>query len=99
MPPLRRILFASVILLVLSITVTYYIFEISRIAQLEEAIEKQEAVLNDRRESVRSYQDQVAFYKTPEGIQHLAREQYNLVMPGERVILLKSPDAAPGASR
>ena len=99
MPPLRRILFASVILLALSITVTYYIFEISRITQLEEAIEKQEAVLNDRRESVRSYQDQVAFYKTPEGIQHLAREQYNLVMPGERVILLRSPDAAPDASR
>ena len=99
MPPLRRILFASVILLVLSITVTYYVFEISRIAQLEEAIEKQEAVLSDRRESVRSYQDQVAFYKTPEGIQHLAREQYNLVMPGERVILLKSQDAASGVSR
>ena len=99
MPPLRRILFASIILLVLSITVTYYIFEISRISQLEETIEKQEAVLNDRRESVRSYQDQVAFYKTPEGIQHLAREQYNLVMPGERVILLRSPDAAPDASR
>ena len=99
MPPLRRILFASVILLVLSITVTYYIFEISRIAQLEEAIEKQEAVLNDRRESVRSYQDQVAFYKTSEGIQHLAREQYNLVMPGERVILLRSPDADSDASR
>ena len=99
MPPLRRIFFASVLLLVLSITVTYYIFEISRIAQLEGAIEKQEAILNERRESVRNYQDQVAFYKTPEGIQHLAREQYNLVMPGERVILLKSPDAAPGASR
>ena len=99
MPPLRRILLASVILLVLSITVTYYIFEISRIAQLEGAIEKQEAVLNERRENVRSYQEQVAFYKTPEGIQHLAREQYNLVMPGERVILLRSPDAAPGASR
>ncbi|MCR4819386.1 MAG: septum formation initiator family protein [Fretibacterium sp.] len=89
---------ASFILLTLSITVTYYIFEISRIAQLEEVIEKQEAILNDRRENVRNYQEQVAFYKTPEGIQHLAREQYNLVMPGERVILLRSPDAASNVS-
>ena len=99
MPPLRRIFFASVILLVLSITVTYYIFEISRITQLDEVIEEQEAVLQERRESVRSYEEQIAFYKTPEGIQHLAREQYNLILPGERVILLKSQDAASGVSR
>ncbi|MBR1671507.1 MAG: septum formation initiator family protein [Fretibacterium sp.] len=99
MPPLRRILLASVLLLVLSITVTYYIFEISRIVQLNGAIERQEAVLRERRENVRNYQDQVAFYKTREGIEHLAREQYNLVLPGERMILLRSPDAAPGASR
>ncbi|MCR5346429.1 MAG: septum formation initiator family protein [Fretibacterium sp.] len=99
MPPLRRILFASFIFLVLSITVSYYIFEISRINQLEELIREQEAVLRDRRTSVRNYQEQIAFYKTPEGIQHLAREQYNLIMPGERVILLKSPDVAPGVSR
>ena len=99
MPPLRRILIASILLLALSITVTYYIFEFSRIVQLDGAIEKQETVLEELRENVRSYQDQVAFYKTREGIEHLAREQYNLVLPGERMILLKSPDVAPAVSR
>ena len=29
---------------------------------------------------------------TTKGIEHMAREQYNLVFPGERVILIKSGD-------
>ncbi|MBR1602938.1 MAG: hypothetical protein IJ667_05815 [Synergistaceae bacterium] len=47
---------------------------------------------DEKRELVKSYQEKVEFYKTQEGIEHLAREQYNLVAPCERVILLVSPD-------
>ncbi|MBQ3447554.1 MAG: septum formation initiator family protein, partial [Synergistaceae bacterium] len=60
-------------------------------------IEKSEAVLKQKRESVRDYKEKVEFYKTQEGIEHLAREQYNLIGKGERVILLKSPDQVPEA--
>ena len=49
-------------------------------------------MLEEKRQLVESYKDKVEFYKTKEGIEHLAREQYNLVAPGERVILLVSPD-------
>ena len=44
---------------------------------------------------MRDYKEKVEFYKTQEGIEHLAREQYNLIGKGERVILLKSPDNEP----
>ena len=94
MPSLKRILIGTFILLVLSIAATYYLFEVRRILQIQEAIGEREAVLNEKRESLRSYQEKVAFYKTKEGVEHLAREQYNLVGPGERVFLLRSPDVS-----
>ena len=95
MPPLRRILIGAVVLLVLSIAVTYYMFEVRRIVQIEEAITEREATLREKQKNVRDYQEKVAFYKTREGIEHLAREQYNLVGNGERVFLLQNPDAGP----
>ena len=93
MPSLERVIQIALVVLVLAITVSYYRFELERIAQIREAIVKREAVLNEKREAVRNYKEKVAFYKTQEGIEHLAREQYNLMEKGERVILLRSPDA------
>ena len=92
MPTLRRIILITLIVLGLAITFSYYKFELDRIAQIRESIGKSEEVLRQKQESVRNYREKVSFYKTQEGIEHLAREQYNLVGQGERVILLKSPD-------
>ena len=92
MPFVRRIIIITLGVVILSITVSYYRFELDRIAQIRDAIGKSEALLKQKQESVRDYKEQVLFYKTQEGIEHLAREQYNLVGEGERVILLKSPD-------
>lgn len=88
MPPLRRLLLGAAVLLVAAITVTYYIFEISRIAQLQETVRERESTLRSVKDNVRSYQEKVRFYQTQEGIEHLAREQYNLVTSGDRMILL-----------
>lgn len=92
MPPLRRILVWTLLILFLAIIFTYYAFEINNIFKLTEAKAEREAMLEEKRQLVESYKDKVEFYKTKEGIEHLAREQYNLVAPGERVILLVSPD-------
>ncbi|MBQ3653956.1 MAG: hypothetical protein II954_06025 [Synergistaceae bacterium] len=94
MPSFRRLFFATLIVLGLAITLSYYRFELERIAEIREAISKSEAILKAKRELVRDYREKVSFYKTREGIEHLAREQYNLVEPGERVIILRSPDAS-----
>ena len=89
---LKRIILIALGVVIFAIAVSYYRFELDRIAQIQEAISKSEVLLQQKRDSVRDYKEQVSFYKTQEGIEHLAREQYNLVAPGERVILLKSPD-------
>ena len=94
MPSLKQLLFFALILVGLAIALSYYRFELDRIAEIREQIGKSEAVLKQKREAVRDYKEKVEFYKTQEGIEHLAREQYNLVGKGERVILLKSPDQA-----
>ena len=95
MPSLRQILFFALVLLGLAITWSYYRFELDRIAEIRAQIVKSEAVLKEKRDSVRDYKEKVEFYKTQEGVEHLAREQYNLIGNGERVILLKSPDVEP----
>ena len=95
MPTLRQILLVVLGLLGLAITFSYYKFEFDRIAQIREQINKSEIILKQKQDSVRNYKEKVAFYKTQEGVEHLAREQYNLVGEGERVILLRSPDLIP----
>ena len=95
MPSFRQIIIFALIVLGLAITWSYYRFELDRIAEIREQIAKSEAILKQKRESVRDYKEKVEFYKTQEGVEHLAREQYNLIGKGERVILLKSPDQEP----
>ena len=92
MPSLKQLLFLALALVGLAIAWSYYRFELDRIAEIREQISRSEAVLKEKRELVRDYKEKVEFYKTQEGVEHLAREQYNLVGKGERVILLKSPD-------
>lgn len=96
MPPLRRIALIAFLGLLALIMVTHYAFEVSRIEQIRSAIDEREDILQRKKENVRNYEEKVSFYKTREGIEHLAREQYNLVASGERVILLASPGARSG---
>ena len=95
MPSIKKIFFIVIAVLLFAIAFTYYRIELDRIAQIREAISRGEIILQQKKDSVRDYQEKVSFYKSQEGIEHLAREQYNLVTQGERVILLKSPDNAP----
>ncbi len=92
---LKRVIILASIFIGLAIALSYYKFELDRIDRINNAIRRSEELLREKRDNVRVYKEQVEFYKTREGIEHLAREQYNLVLPGERVILLRSPDAAP----
>ena len=95
MPSIKRVFLIVIIVVLLAITVSYYRFELERIAQIRVSISKSEEILKQKRETVQDYQEKVKFYKTREGIEHLAREQYNLVTAGERVILLRSSDVMP----
>ena len=89
---LKRIIIIALALTLFAITLGYYRLELDKISRIREAITKSEIELEEKRQAVREYREKVAFYKTDEGAEHLAREQYNLVQEGERVILLKSSD-------
>ncbi len=89
---LKRIILITLAVTLLAITFGYYRLEFDKISRIREAITKSEKELENKRQAVREYREKVAFYKTDEGAEHLAREQYNLVQDGERVILLKSGD-------
>ena len=88
MPRLRWIIVAAFSFLLFFIAGTAYFFEIQRISHLKAAVAERSAKLAEKERSVQEYREKVNFYKTKEGIAHLAREQYNLAFPGERVYLV-----------
>lgn len=89
MPRLRWVIIAALGLLVVFIAGTVYFFELQKIAMLRAAIAERTAHLKEKERIVQEYQEKINFYKTREGIVHLAREQYNLTLPGERVFLIE----------
>ena len=90
MPRLRWIFVAAMVTLLLFIAGTVYFFEIQKIARLRLAVAERSAMLAEKEQTVKELREKVAFYKTDEGIAHLAREQYNLAFPGERVYVISS---------
>ncbi|GHS88319.1 hypothetical protein AGMMS49957_09630 [Synergistales bacterium] len=79
---------AALVVLGAFIVGTVFYFEINKFLRLNYLIEERAAKLAEKERTVNVYKEQVEFYKTQEGVAHLAREQYNLALPGERVYLL-----------
>jgi cell division protein FtsB len=79
---------AAIGLLLLCIAGTYYFIEIKKIFRLHAAVAENSVGLAEKERSVQQYREMVEFYKTEEGIAHLARERDNLVYPGERVFIV-----------
>jgi cell division protein FtsB len=97
-PRLRWVFAAGIAVLMIFIAGTAYFFEIRKLARLRAAVEERSLQLAEKERGVRKYREKIEFYKTEEGIAHLAREEYNLTFPGERVFLVVSvsaDDAAP----
>jgi len=83
---------AAFAILIFFITATVYYFEFRRLARLRIAVAESSARLAEKEQSVRNYREKVDFYRTDEGIAHLAREQYNLAFPGELVyVIIRNP--------
>jgi cell division protein FtsB len=88
MPRLRWIFAAAIVTLFLFIAGTVYFFEIQKLARLRILVAERSAKLAEKERSVKEYREKVNFYKTKEGIAHLAREQYNLAFPEEQVYVI-----------
>ena len=89
MPRLRWMFVAAFATLLFFIAVTVYYFEFQRLTRLKFTVAERTAELAEKEHNVKIYREKVAFYRTDEGIAHLAREQYNLAFPGEQVFIIK----------
>ncbi|HAF51036.1 MAG TPA: septum formation initiator family protein [Thermosynergistes sp.] len=91
---LRWILCLTIIGLMAAILTTSYVMELSRLRHLSSAIDQRVAELVRLKRRIQDKEEKILYYKTEEGIAREAREQFNLVMPGERIyrIEVASPD-------
>jgi cell division protein FtsB len=80
---------AAVGALFLFIAGTVYFFEFQKIARLRSEVKERSRELEKTERRVMDYREKVTFYETREGLEHLAREQYNLAFPKERVYVIK----------
>ncbi len=99
---LRWILLAAALSLFAAIMGTAYFLELQKISRLTAAVDERMARLVSMSRTVQELQEKVVFYGTPEGVAHLAREQYNLAFPGERVYKIevkKEKNSLPGEKR
>lgn len=86
---LRWILLAAAVSLFAAIMGTAYFLEFRKIGRLTALADERMAVLVSMSRSVQELREKVDFYSTPEGVAHLAREQYNLSFPGEMVFKIE----------
>ncbi len=93
---LRWILCLTIVGLMAAILTTSYVMELSRLRYLSSAIDQRVAELVRLKRRIQDKEEKILYYKTEEGIAREAREQFNLVMPGERIyrIEVASPDLA-----
>ena len=89
MPRLRWMFAVAVAILIFFIAATVYYFEFQNMTRLKIAVAESTVKLAEKERNVRNYKEKVAFYRTDEGIAHLAREQYNLSFPGEHVYIIE----------
>lgn len=95
MPRLRWVVLFCACSLFLAIMGTSYYREMSRISRLSRVVDARMARLVSMSRTMQEYQEKIDYYSTPEGVARLAREQFNLVLPGEKIyrIVTVSADA------
>jgi cell division protein FtsB len=94
---LRWIVFAAIVILFVTIMGTAYILEWRQVDRLSSTLDERMELLVAKTRSLQDLRERISFYSTAEGVAHLARDQYNLVMPGEIIyrIVVTSKDVLP----
>ena len=67
---------------------TVFFFEIQKMVNLRLEVAERAARLEEKKRGAEKYREKVNFYKTDEGLLHLARDRYNLGFAGERVYVI-----------
>lgn len=85
MPKIRWLVAYAVITFMAAITITTFFREFNRLDRLSASVETRMEHLVDLTRKNQELEEKISYYKTPAGIAHLAREQFNLVRPGEKM--------------
>lgn len=89
MPRFRWVVLLSTAGLLIAILLTSYLFEVRHIEQLQSLLDERVNQLVALTRENQNLKKKIAYYETPEGIARLAREQFNLVKPNERIYRIK----------
>jgi len=85
LPGLKWVVFFCALTLMTAIMTTTYFHEIRRISSLSAMVDlKMETLVRKSRE-VQRYREQIDYYSTTGGVERLAREEFNMAYPGEKV--------------
>lgn len=95
MPKLRWVLVYAVAAFIVSATLVTFFKELGRIERLSAALDSRMEELVEMTRKNQELLEKISYYKTPAGIAHLAREEFNLVKSGEKIYRIEviSPDA------
>ena len=85
MPKIRWLLVYAVTSFIMAVTVVTLLREIGRIERLSSVLETKMEELVELTRKTQELQEKVTYYSSPAGIAYLAREEFNLVRPGERI--------------
>jgi len=76
-------------LMIFLILLNGYTRELKKLNELSRCIDERVQTLVRLRLDIYDKNEKIAYYSTPEGIARLARQEFNLVLPGERIYILK----------
>nr|WP_321499760.1 septum formation initiator family protein [uncultured Dethiosulfovibrio sp.] len=85
MVPIRWVLFWAIVGLIMAVLSTALLREWSRVQFLKETLSQSEEEVKSLTRELERAKERLDFYRTPEGKARLAREQFNLVLPGEKI--------------
>jgi cell division protein FtsB len=69
----------------MAVTVVTLFREVGRIERLSGVLEARMEELVELTRKSQELQEKISYYSSPAGIAYLAREEFNLVRPGERI--------------
>ena len=84
-PRIRWVVFISAVTFLTAVLLTSFFKELERIDNLSKALDERMEELVKEERKAQELQQNVDYYSTPEGIARLAREQFNLVISGEKI--------------
>jgi cell division protein FtsB len=85
MPRLRWVVIYAVAFFIIAATVVTLFKEVVRIERLSDSLESKMEELVELTRKSHELQERISYYTTPDGVAYIAREEYNLVRPGEKV--------------